>query len=397
MSETMTIPEVDLSVSALVQAAIDSCGVSDFGDESFREPFERLVEALNSEAKLNAVGRYTWHTRILNSLRARLLTEAWIARHPEILEETIVAPAVIVGLPRTGTTMLHRIMSSDTRFHAPLWYEVRNPAPELDYQFGQADPRIASAEAEVAAMLEANPELAAIHPMDPVGADEEILLLEHSFYSYVPNAFCDVPSYGRWLATHDNRPGYEYLKRLLQSLQWQKKQRGEQAERWLLKAPHHLHFMQTLLDVFPDAQVIQTHRDPLQTVPSICSFHYNLWIMSSDEADAVRCGEQWADMFARAMNHTLETRHAQPAAFCDVWYKDTVTKPFEAIAAVYQFLGMPFTDEARSAMEAWQQENRREDRPPHEYTLEQFGFTESGLAGQYGAYRERFILSQSGN
>ncbi len=385
------IPEVKLEVEALLAAATDATGLSDFGDPSFREPFAVLVDALNAEAKLNAGGRYGQYERLLNLLINRLRVEAWITRHPEILDEQITAPVVIIGLQRTGSTYFHRILASDSRFYAPLWYEVRNPAPPLDWDFEAKDPRIVSAEAEVAAMLAANPELAAIHPMNPLAADEDILLLEHSFYSTVPDAFCNVPSYGRWNDSHDNTPAYTYLKRLLQCLQWQKKRRGQQAERWLLKTPHHLHHIATLLKVFPDAKIIQTHRDPLQTIPSAASMNYNLWILGSDEVDATAVGEQWAAKYARGTRHTMATREQHPNAFLDVWYRDTVTQPLKAVEAVYQFIDMPLTEEAREAMARFQDENRREDRPAHDYTLEQFGFTEAGLKEMFSEYRQRYI------
>ncbi|MBU0538613.1 MAG: sulfotransferase, partial [Gammaproteobacteria bacterium] len=166
-SQEFAIPEVDLSVETLLAAAMDATGLQDFGDASFREPLNVLVQALNEEADLNPGGRFGQYQRILNILINRLRVEAWIDKHPEILDEEINSPVVIIGLQRTGSTFFHRILAADTRFYAPLWYEVRNPAPELDWDFSGKDARITSAEAEVAGMLAANPELAAIHPMDP--------------------------------------------------------------------------------------------------------------------------------------------------------------------------------------------------------------------------------------
>ncbi len=382
-----------LTVENLLAQAQALTGLNDFGDERFREPLGVLVKALNEQAQLNEMGRAGQVERIVKLLVNRLQLEGWIAKHPEILQEQIEKPVVIVGLQRTGSTYLHRILASDTRFYAPLWYEVRNPTPPLDCDFESKDPRIISAEAEVAAMLEANPELAAIHPMDPVAADEDIMLLEHSFYSTMPDAFFNVPSYAEWIDSHDNTPGYEYLKRQLQCLQWQKKRGGQQAERWLLKTPHHLHHAAILLKVFPDAKIIQTHRDPLQTIPSAASMNYNLWILGSDRVDALEVGRLWSAKFARGMTHTLETRQQQPEAFVDVWYKDTVSDPLRALETVYQFIDMDFTDTAKAAMEKFREENQRDARPAHEYSLEQFGFSEAGLKAQFADYRRAYIES----
>lgn len=391
MSEEFAIPDVDLSVEGLLAAAQQETGLNNFGCESFRAPFEKLVAALNTEANLNGVGRFMQYQRILNSLKNRLRMEEWIEKNPSILDEQLLPPTVIVGLTRTGTTMLHRILASDSRFHAPLWYEVRNPAPYLDWEPSGKDQRIVEAEAEVAELLAANPEIASIHPMDPMGADEEILLLEHSFYSYVPNSFAHVPSYGDFVAQADNTPAYEYLKRQLQFLQWQKKQRGESAERWLLKAPHHLHFMSTLLKVFPGIQVLATHRDPNVSIPSTASFYYNLWLTGDENANKLTVGEEVIDVFARGTEHTMAAREGNEAQFFDAWFKDTVSKPFEVIQQMYDFIGMELTPEARAAMEQHRDENKRGDRPSHEYTLEEYGYTEASIRERFSAYCERFI------
>ena len=392
MTESQQIPEVNLDAAELLATAREDTGLDDFGCDSFRPAFETLLLALNTEAELNTTGRFMQHQRILNSLKNRLRMEAWIDQHPDILQEELLPPVVIVGLTRTGTTMLHRILASDSRFYAPLWYEVRNPAPYMDWRAHAAtDQRILEAEAEVAALLASNPEIAAIHPLDPTGADEEILLLEHSFYSYVPNSFAHVPTYGDFVAGADNTPAYEYLKRQLQFLQWQKKQRGERAERWLLKAPHHLHFMSTLLRVFPDIQVIATHRDPVVSIPSTASFYYNLWLTGNEQADKLLVAQEVLDVFASGTAHTMRTREKHETQFCDIWFEDTVARPQAVIDKIYGFIDMPLTREANSAMDQHRLDNRRSDRPAHAYTLEEYGYTEAGIRSRFKTYIERFI------
>ena len=386
------MPEVEFDADKLLQQARDDTGLSDFGDESFREPFSVLVKALEDEGNLNAVGRFVQYQRVLNTLHNRLRLSETIRRHPEILDEEIVAPAVIVGLPRTGTTMLHRVLASDSRFYAPLWYEVRNPAPFMNWDPSVKDERLTMAEAEVAALLEANPEIAAIHPMDPLGADEEILLLEHSFYSTVPNAFCNLPSYQDWLFSHDNQPGYDYLKLLLQNLQWQKKQQNayQHADKWLLKTPHHLHFMECLLHTFPDAKIIQTHRSPVDTIPSISSFNYNLWITQTDDASAELVGQQWGDMFARGLRHAIKVREQHNDQFYDLGFKRLLQDPIESCKAIFEFIGLPVTDHSIAAMQKHREENQRDSRPAHNYALSDFGFTEDGIKQQFADYMDQF-------
>lgn len=387
-----SLATTSFSVDRLLRQACEETDLSDFGDDAFREPFEVLVNALESEAKLHAIGRQTQHDRLLNILKNRLRTFEYIRLYPEILDEDIVAPVAIVGLPRTGTTMLHRVLASDKRFFAPLWYEVRNPAPFMDWNPREIDYRVTVATEEVAALLKINPEIAAIHPLDPIGADEDILLLEHSFYSTVPNAFCNVPSYAQWLFSHDNQPGYDYLKMLLQSLQWQKKRCSGTADnlKWLLKTPHHLHFIDHLLHTFTDVRIIQTHRDPIDTIPSISSFNYNLWITQSDDVDASLVGKQWSEIFAAGMRHTCQVREHCNNLFIDIGFKELFADPVAVTTRILDFIGVPATQKSLQTMQTHHEENKRDLRPAHQYRLEDFGFTETGLHAQFGEYYEKF-------
>lgn len=387
------IPHVDLDAESIVRDAQQHAGLTDFGDTGFFVAMEKLLWSLEHEANLNAVGRMVQRQRIVDILVNRLRVQDHLKRYPEILDERIVEPLVIVGLPRTGTTMLHRTIAADPRVFAPAWYEVRNPAPFPGWDYVGKDPRITEAEQQVAAMLEGSPELAAIHPMDAEGPDEDIMLLEHSFYSTVPESAANVPSYGRWLEQQDQTCAYEYLKILLQFLQWQKKRAGQQGSRWALKAPHHLHFMDLVFKVFPDARVVQTHRDPLQTIPSLASMIHACWVLVADDVDAKEVARQWARLFANGMRHTMRVRErVGEERFLDLWFKDTVSQPLREIEKVYAFIGMELTPEAKAAMEAWQEYNRRDARPSHEYTLEQFGYTEEGLKEQFAEYRQQFII-----
>ena len=385
------MPDLHFDPDAVVADARAVDGLSDFGDDNYRQPLEKLLWSLEYEAKLNDIGRAVLRQRVVDILSTRLRVQAYLKRYPDILEQQIVEPLVIVGLPRTGTTMLHRTIAADHRMYAPLWYEVRFPA--LDWDFTAAgDRRITEAKAEVKAMVDANPELLAIHPMDAMGPDEDIMLLEQSFYSFNMQAFANIPGFDSWIEAQDHTPGYQYFRLLLQFLQWQKKRSGQPGERWVLKAPHHLHYMDLVFKVFPDAKVVQSHRDPVETIPSLASLIAGVWVIYSDQADPVEVGRQWARKFARGMAHSMAVREQLgEARFLDLWFRDTVSQPLEEIRKIYDFLGMELTPEATAEMSRWQDFNRRELRPPHEYTLDQFGFSEEGLRQQFRVYRERFI------
>jgi hypothetical protein len=381
-----------LDPDAILADARAEAGLEDFGDPSFEAPMRVLLRALDGEARLTCAGRAAQRRRVVDLLVNRLHVEACFARHPEIAEERLRAPIVVVGLPRTGTTLLHRTIASDPRFHAVRWYECRHPAPPLDGP--GPDPRIALAEAEVAAMLAAVPALAAMHPLQATAPDEEIMLLEHSFYSTTPEANAHVPSYGAWLEAQDQRPAYRYLRRLLRLLQWQQRREGRRAERWVLKTPHHLGFTHLLFEAFPDALVVQTHRDPLESIPSLASMIHALWSLSSDAVDAHAVGRQWGGKMAAALRRSLAVRDRHPARFVDVWFRDAVGDPVREAGRIYAAAGVAWTGEAEAAMRCYLATNPREGRPPHRYALEDFGLTRADIERDFAAYRERFIVGR---
>ena len=377
--------------TVLAEASRRSGGLEDFGDPAFREPMRRLLAALETEAALHEAGRAALFERTVGLLVERLRTEEAIRRHPEILDERIEAPIAIVGLMRTGTTMLHRMIASDPRLHALLWYEARHPAPFPGADPAGPDPRIADAEAEVEAMLGASPDLIAAHPMDAHAPDEEILLVEYAFFSTNPYAFCRIPDWERWREGQDPMPAYRLLDRLLRFLQWQKRRRGERAGRWILKTPYHLMHMDALLATFPSARVVWTHRDPVQCVPSFASLIQMLRGAYSDRVDPIEVGRQWCELFADGMERSLDARAACEERFLDVDYRELVADPLVQVARIYAFAGLSFPDEVRARMLRWAEENARDKRPIHRYTLERFGYTEAGLRQTFARYAERFI------
>ena len=395
MPETRFDP-LSLDADSIVAEARERAGLFEFGDESFREPMFRMLEAYEKEARLNENGRISQRDRTVGLLVNRLRVQDWLTRHPEIHDEVLQVPVVVCGLPRTGTTMLHRLLASDPETFAVLWYECRYPAPFEGNDWTRDDARIPAAEAEVRGILEAVPGLATVHPWDHLGPDEEIMLLENTFMAWMPEAHANVPEFGRWLRAQDRRPAYAYLKTLLRFLQWQKRRAGSPGQSWVLKAPFHLGVVDVLLEAFPDAQVVQSHRDPFETIPSICSLQLFMWQLASDDPDPLAVGRLWGENWKHALRHALEVRESRfPDRFIDLWYADVASDPVGQVRKIYQATSRGFSDEAARQVARWAEENRRENRPPHEYTMEKFGFTEAQLAEDFRAYRERFILSRS--
>lgn len=384
--------ELSLEPQNLIEAAIAETGLDDFGDPVFREPFERTCAALEQEAGLNEAGRAAQRQRMIDTLITRARAEYWFKKHPEILEEEIVAPLVIVGLPRTGTTMLHRVIAADPSFDCALWYETRFPSPPVDWDWVSEDPRIAQGKAEVAQTLEFVPELASVHPWDACKADEEIMLMEQSFLTVMAESYVDVPKFGEWRREQDQTPSYEALKRMLQLLQWQHRKMGRGKDRWVLKAPVHMKDTRLLFEQFPDVTLVQTHRDPVQSIPSICSMCHYVWQLGADDPDPVAAGTQWSRIFQDGVNSCMAFRESDyDDRFLDIQFLDSVKDPIGVVSRIYEFLDKPLTPFAEDQMRQWSEDNAREKRPPHEYTLEKFGLSEAGIERDFGAYRERYV------
>jgi hypothetical protein len=379
--------------AALLAEAREKTGLEDFGDEAFRTPLRVLLGSL-VDAPLNAVGTTVLRGSIRRSLRQRLLAEGWFARHPEIAQERIEKPLVVVGMMRSGTTLIQRLLSRDPRFHCAFGWEIAEPAPRPETRWDEPDPRIAAGEARARQMREFAPELYAIHPTDPLEADEEIVFLADAFLSHVPEASCDVPVYRSWIDSQDFAPAYRHLRRMLQFLQWQKRRRGQHRERWVLKTPAHLGYLDTLFSIFPDAHVIYLHRSPLETVPSGASLNHTLWSMYADEVDAARVGHQWLERMSWATRRSLTVRDGMSDAakrFSDVSYRGAVSRPLEAIERIYEAIDLDLVPEARGAMQRWLAADARAGRPAHRYSADRFGLTDSAIREAFTDYMERFI------
>jgi hypothetical protein len=380
---------IDLTVAALVAEAERRSGLHDFGSEDFSTPLQALLNSLNAEANLNALGRSLQPERLIELLINRLRLEHFVKCHPEILNEPIEAPIVIVGLPRSGTTMLQRILSVDTRLLSTRWYEMRFPAPAFDWNFDPAnDARIGKAKAEVQALIAANPDLLSMHPLDAIAADEDLMLLENTFYSVMPGSQAYVPSYNVFFEHSDTTAAYRYHKKLLQFLQWQRRHNDEAIEkrRWVLKSPAHMHEIAALFSVYPDALILQSHRDPMACMPSISSLYFAVWKIYSDHADPQHCGAYTTEFYARALRRTAAAKKNRPTQFHDFAYNQLATDPDTTLAAIYDFIGLSLSASLRQKMQQWRDINRREQRAQHKYELAEYGLSETKLRAAFADF-----------
>ena len=377
-----------LDAEKIFNQAQDNTGLANISNPLFVEGFNVLVNSINEEADLNEIGLQAQEHRLLGILSNLLRVESATKSHPEILLEKIKSPVVIVGLPRTGSTMTHRLLAADPRHTAMLWWEGRYPAMLTNEERGNPVERIALGKAEVDAVVAASPKALTIHPWDYKGADEEILLLEHTFFSTVPESFMRLPSYSDWIVSQDHTHAYKQLKIMLQYLQWQNP--GRESKRWVLKSPHHLGFIDKLIKVFPDSKIIQTHRDPQKTVPSFCSMCANLFEPLTNSYNKNEIGSHWANKLALVLNHCMEVSNANHENFLNLDFNKMIKDPIAEMASVYKFIDEDFTDQAENAMKAWKEENQHE-MGAHHYSLEEFGLEKTFIDTHFKKYINQYI------
>ena len=377
-----------INANEILDQAKSETGLSDLGEPLFFEGLNRLIDSINNEANLNEIGIQAQPIRIQGLLTNRLRFEEDLKKFPEILDQEIIAPIVIVGLPRTGSTMTHRLLASDPNHTAMLWWEGRYPALLPGEKRGDIEARMELGKAEVDAVVAASPEALDIHPWDYKGADEEILLLEHNFLSTVPESFMALPSYSEWIEEQDHTLAYEDLKKFIQYLQWQNP--GREKKRWVLKSPHHLGFIDKMISVFPDAKIIQTHRDPIKTVPSFCSMCANLFEPLTTNFDKVFIGKHWSNKLTRALNHCMNISEQHPDNFLDLEFLNMIKDPIDEMKKIYEFIGESFGEKTEVAMEAWREENKHE-MGAHKYSLEEYDLTESQINDNFAKYQQKYI------
>jgi hypothetical protein len=374
-----------LDEAELMRAARTRTGLSEFGDERFREPLGVLIDSIEREAGLHTVGRLITKTRLIGALATRLRVHDYLAKHPEALARTLPPPIVIAGLQRTGTTMLHRLLACDPGLRSLLSWEALGPVPVRGPLLG-VEPRFLQAKLSERALAYMAPAFFAIHPVEADAPEEDVLLLDYAFLSTTPEATMHVPSYARWLEHTDNTPAYEYVATLLKVMSHQ---RGP--ERWILKTPHHLEYLDVLRKVFPGVRIVQTHRDPARTLASFCSMIWHGRGVFSDEVDAGAIGQHWSCKIGRMLERSLSVREAtHDEGFFDVSYYDLIKDPLPIVSRLYGELGLSFTPEVEGRMRKTREDNPQHKYGQHRYELADFGLSRDGVEPLFAKYRTRF-------
>jgi hypothetical protein len=370
-------------------------GLDDFGDEWFREPLGKLLWSIEHEAGLSALGRTVMQTRLVGALTTRLRAEALFRAHPEIEEIDLGQVIVIAGLQRTGTTTLHRLVSAEPKMRSMLSWESLNPAPlpgePPRWGVDAGTPpkgRVRQGVIAQKGLKYIAPHFFAIHPVEHDAPEEDVLLLDVSFMSQSPEATLHVPTYARWLESQDNTPAYAYLKKLMQLLSWQCP-----AEHWVLKSPHHMEYIDTVLSVFPNATIVQTHRDPRKTMASFASMVAHGRSVFSDTVSVKGVSEHWMRKVKRLMELSIAVRERLgDEHFIDVSYYDLLEDPVREVERVYAKAGIDFDETSRAAVASTKKRNVQHRYGRHKYGLEDFGLSPEQIEAEFGFYRQRYDI-----
>jgi hypothetical protein len=377
-----------LDLEELLATAQARTGLSEYGDPGFRKPLGVLLEAFERDANLSALGRIASRGLVLQLLVNRLRIEDLFLRHPEIEREAVERPIIIAGLPRTGTTHLHNLISQDPSLRSLPYWESLEPVADPREKPGAdgIDPRVVRCAKGLAMVHRVMPLFPLMHEMTPDARHEEIQLLAIAFSTMLFESSYFVPSYAAWYKKSDQRPAYRYLRRCLQALQWL---RGP--KRWVLKSPQHLEQQAALIEIFPDATFVQTHRDPVRITASLCTMIAYGNRMNARRVDPASVGRYWAARTEDLLRGSITGRAAlPPAQVIDVHFKQFMKDDVATAERVLEFAGHPMSDAARAAVRAFMDANPRGKHGTIEYRLADVGLDEAERRAALRFYSDHF-------
>ena len=384
------IEPVRLDEEGLLRDAARATGLEDFGPEPFQGPLRRVLASLESEARLTWLGRSIVRRELLRLLRNRLRLVATWREHPEIERVEVHRPLVVVGLPRTGSTVLHDILARDPAHRAPLTWECNEPCPPPDARSFDSDPRIAPCDAELAGVDKLIPGFKAMHPMGARLAQECVVLMQHTMCSVLFHNEYHVPRYQDWLdePDFDWGPIYAFHRHLLQHLQWRCAR-----ERWVLKTGAHMWSLDQLLATYPDACIVQTHRDPVKVATSYASLTTLVRAMSSDRVDPFEVAADWTPRLARALDRAADVRDSSRFAaerFHDVHFPALLADPMKIVEEIYGRFDFELTGEAADRMRQFVEQNPQGKHGVHRYAPAEYGLDVATERKRFARYTDRF-------
>ena len=379
---------MSLEVDRIEEDARSATGLDDTGGDHYREGLERLVASMNEEGGLTELGEAMQHVRLTALLSSRLAVEHTYRLHPEIEEGEIGGPVFVIGLPRTGTTALSHLIAADPRFRSLRLWESGSPTPPPERATEHTDPRIAVAEANLALMDEAFPLMRTMHHTEATAATECQDLLGMSFRTAHFDGFARVPSYMDWVVDADMSETYRYHRRVLKLLQWHCP-----PTLWHLKTPVHMFALDALVEAYPNARFLWSHRDPTKVIGSVCSLIHYTRSWSSDRDDAAELGTEELERWWTAVERAMEFRgRVGDDRFADISFTEIRNDPLQALETGLARIGIPFDERSRAAVAQWAGTHEPDAAGTHAYRLSDFGLGPDRIRERFAPYLTAFDI-----
>lgn len=383
------LPKVVLTPDALIRRARKKTGLTDFGPEGpFLDALDVLCDSLESEAALTPVGRLLVGNMLGQGLEYQLQLQDWFQRHPEIADERIDQHLIIIGMPRTGTTILHELMALDPANRCPLTWEVAHPFPPPETTTYHHDPRIAETERELKVSHFLMPGVENMHRMGARLPQECVAITAWIFASMQYPTVLRIPGYMDWLMHKaDHAAMYRFHRRALQYLQWRC------PGRWVTKTPAHLWSLEALLAEYPEAMLVQTHRDPLKIVSSLTSMIPTMRAAYSRHVDVREVAREWSGNCVTALNASVASRRAgaiRPEQVVDIQFQDFMADPAQAVRRIYQQFGLPFSEGFERAIEHYIANNPSDKHGGHKHHFRDTGLDVATERARVRDYQDFF-------
>jgi hypothetical protein len=375
-----------LAPAAVVKAAIKQAGSHDLGSDSYREPLEVFLASCRDEADLTTFGRILITKMLSAALANRIELHRWALEHPAVGKETVASPWIIVGLPRTGTSLLSNLLGLDPMARPLRQWEAAHLIPPPTLEGAEEDPRIARTAKELEGLMKLNPPLKVMYPFGATLSQECVSLFMYDVRTLALETQAHVPTYARWLEQADMAPAYAQHKLALQALQ-----SAQPTERWILKTPNHLWHLEALLATYPDARIIWTHRDPGPVVTSLASLANAGQRPLTSRSDPRPAAEEWKRKCSFALGSALSYDEKAADGWCQhLHYNDLMADPVAAVQGLYRRYGDTVSDLHARRMEAFLDQRPQDAFGRHRYDPADFGWSYAGLADEFAEYTSRY-------
>jgi hypothetical protein len=375
-----------LAEAALHERAVAAVGHEDFGDSSYLEGLRVLLEAYDHEAKLSPVGRHLAYQGILDILTTRLRVQSRFAENPWVLETKIDRPLVICGLVRTGSTALHHLVGRDPGIQVLAYWLACHPQPCPPRETWEDHPDFQAAATELEGMYAVDPSLKAIHFMEADGPEECRHFLSQNFTDDGFEVNATVPSYVQWYEAKYLKDTYLRHRDLLKLVGSTRPDR-----RWVLKYPVHLKHLRALLEVYPDACIVWTHRDPTQVLSSYVSLVASFRALFEEEIDRNAIAREQLEVWARATEKGIEARREQdPARFFDLHFRDFTADAIGCVKRMYAYFDLELSEAGERALRLWQEASPPGKHGRHAHSMEEVGLSRGEILDRFAGYMDTF-------